>query len=222
MARVLIFDVNETLLDLSALDEFFVRHLGDSRARIEWFRKVLECAFVGEVLGEGAPFASIGAAALDAIAVSRGIDLHDGAAAAELGRTMRALPAHLEVPDSLAALHSAGHQLVALTNNATETVEEQFANAGIRGFFERVLSADASGHLKPHRAVYASAIKTLGVEPHELRMVAAHDWDVRGAMSAGMLGAYVARPGQTWNPRYVRPDVWGHDLADVARQLMET
>jgi 2-haloacid dehalogenase len=37
MLRHLVFDVNETLLDVAALDPLFERLFGDSRARVEWF-----------------------------------------------------------------------------------------------------------------------------------------------------------------------------------------
>lgn len=215
---MLVFDVNETLLDLGALDPFFARVFGEAGARREWFDRVLRYAFAGEVLGQAEPFARYGAAALEALCSGRGI-APTAEAAAELGAAMLSLPPHPEVPDALRRLRDAGYTIAALTNNAGATVDAQFANAGIRDLFDHVLSADASGRLKPHRAVYETAAAALGHPAGELRMVAAHDWDVRGAMGIGMAGAFVARPGQTWNPLYPRPDVVGRDLTEVALQL---
>lgn len=37
MARVCVFDVNETLLDMAALDPHFERLFGDATARGRWF-----------------------------------------------------------------------------------------------------------------------------------------------------------------------------------------
>jgi 2-haloacid dehalogenase len=109
---------------------------------------------------------------------------------------------------------------VALTNNVFEVVELQLTNAGIRGLFDQVLSVDAVQHLKPHPAVYEYAAQTLQTPINELRMIAAHDWDIRGAMRAGTLGAFVARDGLAWNPLFERPDVWGSGLLEVATQIM--
>jgi 2-haloacid dehalogenase len=117
-------------------------------------------------------------------------------------------------------LRNAGFKLVALTNNVLEVVETQLTNAGIRGLFDQVLSVDAAQHLKPHPAVYEYAARSLETPVNELRMVAAHDWDIRGAMRAGMLGAFVAREGLAWNPLFERPDVWGKGLLEVAVQIM--
>jgi 2-haloacid dehalogenase len=40
--RVIVFDSNETLLDLSALDPHFARAFGDASARDVWFKQVLQ------------------------------------------------------------------------------------------------------------------------------------------------------------------------------------
>ncbi len=52
-------------------------------------------------------------------------------------------------------------------------------------------------------------------------MVAAHDWDVTGAMRVGMRGAFVARPGQHYSSLGEPPDVMGPDLVAIADALTE-
>ena len=61
----------------------------------------------------------------------------------------------------------------------------------------------------------------LSVETRDLRMVAAHAWDIVGAMQAGCMGAFVARPGKVRFPLGPQPDVEGPDLLNVARQILE-
>jgi 2-haloacid dehalogenase len=64
------------------------------------------------------------------------------------------------------------------------------------------------------------AAERLGVEPSDVRMVAAHDWDVWGAMQAGCAAAYIARtavPCVLGRP----PDVTGPDLSVVADAIMD-
>lgn len=55
-----------------------------------------------------------------------------------------------------------------------------------------------------------------------LRLVAAHAWDVTGALRAGCTGAFVARPGMVLDPTGEAPDVVGRDLTEVADRLLET
>ena len=60
------------------------------------------------------------------------------------------------------------------------------------------------------------AAQSLGVEVGEIRLVAAHGWDVVGAMRAGCAAAFVARPGKALFPIAPPPDVVGKDLLEVA------
>jgi 2-haloacid dehalogenase len=54
----------------------------------------------------------------------------------------------------------------------------------------------------------------------QVRLVAAHAWDVAGAMRAGCAAAFVARPGQVLDPLAPTPDVVGRDLRDVAEGIV--
>jgi hypothetical protein len=64
MARVCVFDVNETLLDLGALDPHFERVFGDAGVRRAWFLQLLQSALVATVTGGYSDFGQVGAAAL--------------------------------------------------------------------------------------------------------------------------------------------------------------
>ena len=64
------------------------------------------------------------------------------------------------------------------------------------------------------------AASELGVEISEIRLVAAHDWDVTGALRAGCRAAFVARPGMVLGPLAERPDISGRDLREVAEQIL--
>jgi 2-haloacid dehalogenase len=73
---------------------------------------------------------------------------------------------------------------------------------------------------KPQPRVYRHAIERLGIESGEACLVAAHAWDVAGAMRAGLHGAWVARSERWLVPVVPDPDVRGDDLEDVARKLV--
>ena len=73
MARTIVFDVNETLLDLTALDPLFERAFGRSGLRREWFAQLLQSAFVSIITDSYADFGTIGRAALHMVAQRNGI-----------------------------------------------------------------------------------------------------------------------------------------------------
>ena len=119
MARVLVFDVNETLLDLAALREPFSRAFGDAAPMGEWFARLLHGSLVATLTDTYEDFATIARRALDAVAQRSGRDLHVAERDAILG-TMLELPAHTEVPDALSRLRSAGFPLATLTKSSPE------------------------------------------------------------------------------------------------------
>lgn len=70
MPRIIVFDVNETLLDVSALEPHFARVFGDRRVLREWFSTLLLHSEVATLAGPYADFPAIGRAALDMTATS--------------------------------------------------------------------------------------------------------------------------------------------------------
>jgi 2-haloacid dehalogenase len=133
---------------------------------------------------------------------------------------MRELPPHPEVPEALDRLRDAGIRLAALTNSTEEVANAQLSNAGIADRFEQILSADTVKRLKPAPEPYRAAAKSLAIGIEEVRLVAAHAWDVAGAMRAGCAAAFVARPGMVLDPLVQMPDVVGSDLNEVASLII--
>ena len=220
MARVCVFDVNETLLDLGALDPHFERAFGDAGVRRAWFSQLLQSAFLATITGAYSDFGTIGGAALEMVAERQGVDLSDEDKQEILGG-MRELPPHPEVVESLDLLRDAGLRLATLTNSTQQVAEAQMSNSGLRDYFEQILSADTVGRLKPAPEPYRMAAQSLGVEVERIRLGAAHAWDVAGALRAGCAAAFVARPGMVLDPLVERPDVVGADLRVVADRILE-
>jgi 2-haloacid dehalogenase len=220
VARICVFDVNETLLDLGALDPHFGRIFGEAGVRRTWFGQLLQSALVATVTDAYSDFGAIGGAALEMMAERQGVSLSDEDKLQILGG-MRELPPHPEVAGSLSRLRDAGLRLATLTNSTQQVAEAQMENSGLRGYFEQLLSADTVRRLKPAPEPYRMAAQTLGVDVGEIRLVAAHAWDVAGALRAGCAAAFVARPGMVLDPLVERPDVVGADLREVADRILE-
>lgn len=220
MPRVCVFDVNETLLDLGALDPRFEETFGDAAARKEWFAQLLSSWLTATVTGTYHNFGDLGLSALTMVAARRGVDLSDEKKKEIIGG-IRELPPHPEVEESLARLRDGGLRLAALTNSTAEVANQQLGNAGLSGYFERILSADEVGRLKPAPEPYQMAADRLGTGMDGVRLVAAHSWDVAGAMRAGCAAAFVARPGMVLDPLAPTPDAVGADLSEVADLILK-
>jgi 2-haloacid dehalogenase len=218
--RVCVFDVNETLLDLRALDPHFQRAFGDAAFRQSWFNQLLQSALVATVTNTYADFGTIARAALVMTAERASLELSD-ADQSQILDAMQELPAHPEVPVALERLRGAGLRLAALTNSTTLVAEAALDYAGLREYFEQILSADAVRRLKPAPEPYRMAAERLGVPIDRIRLIAAHSWDVAGALRTGCAAAFVARPGMVLDPLAARPDIVGADLTEIADHLLE-
>lgn len=219
MTTVIAFDVNETLLDLRALDAHFEDLLGSTALRAQWFAQMLQLAFVGGLTGEYVDFSTAQHAALHMLAERHGRDL-TADQATQIVDQMSSLPPHPEVSGALRILGETSLKTVALTNSVASVAEAQLINAGIRDYFDDVVSADTVKRLKPAAEPYRAVASAFDVAISEVRLVAAHSWDVSGALSAGCKAAFVARPGMVLSPIGRRPDIVGADLAAVVDQIV--
>ncbi len=219
MRGTIVFDVNETLLDLSVLDPLFAQYFGDASTRRLWFAQVLQSALLSTVLQEYRDFGVIAAAALEIVAARSEVALSEEASREILGG-MRALPAHPEALGALRRLKEFGCRLATLTNSSPAMIEAQLASSGLADLFDANLSVDRVRQFKPARAVYEMAARELGEDACDLWLVAAHNWDTTGALSAGWKAAFVQRPGMVLGPLDKTPQAIGRDLGEVSDKLI--
>jgi 2-haloacid dehalogenase len=215
---VLAFDVNETLLDLRALDGAFERVFGDRSFRPAWFQQMLQLSFVGGLTGEYVDFTAAQNAALRMVA-QRADHVLSERDVEEIVGGMRRLPAHPDVAESLLELRAAGFRLVTLTNSPLEVVRDQLAFAGLTDLVDGVLSADEVKQLKPGPKPYQLVAERTGVDISAVRLVAAHAWDISGALAAGARATFVARAGMVPSPLGQQPDMIVSDLRELANEL---
>lgn len=214
-----IFDVNETLLDLAALDEFFAEVTGTPRARQEWFHLMIHSALTLTAARAYRPFGEIGAACLPPVAAR-----HGRAATRdhqrELGERLRRLPAHPDAAAAVRQLRAAGFGVVTLTNSTAEVAEDQLRNAGLRDLIQAVYSADEVRMLKPAPEPYRHVLDSQHATPADAVLVAAHDWDIAGAAAAGLRTAFITRDGRSPLPAYPPPAISATSLQAVAAELI--
>jgi len=216
---LIVFDVNETLLDLQTMEPTFERIFGDRGAMRLWFANLIMYSAALTVAGCYVPFTDIGAAVMKMLADTRGIRVDD-ADKNDLRERFSTMPPHREVPAALRKLRAAGFRLFTLTDNLPEVQTRQLEHGGIVDQFERRFSADGVKHHKPSREAYAYVESELHVLPSQLCLIACHTWDTLGAVAAGWEAALIRRVGNDVLGVGPQPQIVGDDLNDVADQLI--
>jgi 2-haloacid dehalogenase len=216
---LIVFDVNETLLDLETMEPTFERIFGEKSAMRLWFANLILYSAALTLAGCYVPFTEIGSAVMKMLADTRGIEIDD-TLNKELVEKFSTMPPHPEVPAALRELRDAGFRLFTLTNNLVEVQTRQLKHGCIFDFFERCFSVDYVKLYKPSRQTYAYVEKELGVKPSQLCLVACHPWDTLGASAAGWGSALIRRPGNDVLGVGRQPQIIGDDLKDVADQLI--
>jgi 2-haloacid dehalogenase len=205
--RIVAFDVNETLLDLAVLDDL----LGGPEARARWFSLMLQIAFVGGLTDRYVDFSTAQRAALAMLG-------HSGEDA--VLEQMRRLPPHPDAAPALDRLTASRLKLAALTNSTLDVARAQLESAGLADRFDAILSADEVRALKPRPEPYHHVARHFGVDPADVCLVAAHAWDISGALAAGCSAAFVRRPGKALSPVGDQPEIVGDDLLEVADRIL--
>jgi len=216
---LIVFDVNETLLDLETMEPTFERIFRERGAMRLWFANFIMYSAALTVAGCYVPFTDIGGAVMKMLADTRGIKITD-ADKKELTEKFSTMPPYAEVPAALRKLRSTGFRLFTLTDNLLEVQTRQLTNGGIVDLFERRFSADGVKHHKPSRQAYAYVEQELGEKAGDFCLIACHTWDTLGAVAAGWEAALIRRPGNDVLGVGPQPQIVGDTLDDVANQLI--
>ena len=216
---VILFDVNETLLDMTPLKKEIKNLLGSRKGFRIWFGMLLQYSLVDNCINQYHDFASIADATLEIAAKSleKTIDKKEKKAALAV---LKELKAHTDVKKGLKLLKENGFRLAALTNSPESTLTEQLNNSKLSAYFELTLSIDTIRKYKPALETYNWAAEQLSVAPADIIMVAAHGWDIAGALQAGLQAAFIERKGQSLYPLSTKPHFAGKDLIEIANAII--
>lgn len=221
---VLVFDVNETLIDIESLEPHFEQMFGDRRVLREWFGQLVMYSMTTTLSNNYVDFFTLGQGVLRMVAETRGVQVTDEDLDT-FATGMRTMPAHPDVADGLTALLAQGYRLVTLTNSPPNPgVPTPLEHAGLAHHFERQFSVDTRRVFKPARQLYTGVADELGVVPSSCMMVAAHVWDILGAQAAGFRGAFITRRGNA--PLHAaglpQPTIVAADIGELAERLAST
>jgi len=220
---VLVFDVNETLIDIESLAPLFAEWFGDERVLREWFGQLVMYSMAATLAEQYVDFFALGQGVLRMLADIYSVDITDD----DVGRLraqMSTMPAHPDVIEALTALRDNGFRLITLTNSPHRSgVRTPLENAGLAELFEQQFSVESCRAFKPSPSVYRYVCEQLGVAPAECMMVAAHVWDTLGAQNVGFGAALITRPGNPPLPvdGLPQPDIVVSDLRQLAERLIK-
>jgi 2-haloacid dehalogenase len=218
---VLVFDVNETLIDIEALAPNFERIFGDAAVLRTWFGELVTYSMTLTLSGLYVDFFGLGQAILQMVAEIRGVDPTEDDRR-ELAEAMRTMPAHPDAAPGLERLMADGYRLATLTNSPHRpNAPSPLDNAGLSQYFEQQYTVDAAGVYKPSTHLYRRVASDMGIPVSECMMVAAHAWDTIGAQSAGMRGALITRPGNAplISDGVPQPTLIAADITELAARM---
>jgi len=129
-------------------------------------------------------------------------------------------------PDSvpgLRALHPR-YILGPLSNGNVSLLVDMARGAGLP--WDVILGAEVSGHYKPDPETYLGACRMLSLQPEQVMLCAAHNYDLVAAQGLGLRTAFVPRPTE-YGPLQVRDfgpegewDVVASDMEDFAARML--
>ena len=217
----LAFDVYGTLIDTHGVVEKLETLVGD-RARefsATWRDKQLEYSFRRGLMQNYENFAVCTRDALDWTCSRYAADIAPDQKQALLD-IYRELPAFDDVHDALAELRTRDCRSYAFSNGSAEAVEGLLNAAGIRELFDGVVSCDDLRSFKPNPAVYAHFLRQAGATGSEAWLISGNPFDVIGAISAGMRGAWVQRSAESiFDPWGIEPTVTVSSLGELADRI---
>lgn len=213
---VLVFDVNETLSDMSAMRARFSDVGAPEHLAALWFATLLRDGFALAAAGSSERFAVLADGVLRSVLAGLDPDRDVDGAVEHVMSGFGQLDVHPDVPDGLRRLRAGGARLVTLSNGGTSVTEGLLTRAGVRDELEAVLSVEDAGVWKPDPGSYRYAATTCGTDLAAMMLVAVHPWDCDGAARAGMRSAWVNRTGATYPSYFTPPEVEATSLATLA------
>ncbi|WP_307864651.1 haloacid dehalogenase type II [Allobranchiibius sp. CTAmp26] len=204
---LLVFDVNETLSDMSPMADRFAEVGAPAPLARSWFAGVLRDGFALTSIGVNERFATIAQESLRVLLDGEALDRSTGDAVQHVMEGFTGLSVHPDVADGIRTLADAGVRMVTLGNGSASLAEGLLDRAGVRDHFEALLSVEDAPLWKPAAAAYTHALQRCAVDAADAMLVAVHPWDIDGASRAGMRTAWINRDHAPYPTYFTSPDL---------------
>jgi 2-haloacid dehalogenase len=216
--QIILFDVYETLLDMSDLEKKVNGLFDSGKGYIVWFELFMEYCFVANCPNQYREFTAIAKATMQMAGNKLGKVIRESDIDFVL-EMLKHLPVHENVQECLSELNDKGYRIAALTNSPEKVVCERMERTGLISYFENVFSAEKVKKYKPGLEVYEWAARKLEAGTKDIMLVSAHSWDIVGAASAGLQTAFLRKGKQLLYPLAPSPTLVCGSLTDLVNQL---
>jgi 2-haloacid dehalogenase len=233
--KTILFDINETVLDLGSMRTLFNDQFKGAITIEHWFANLLHSSTVAALTGVETTFAELAKITLAKLVHSQSNQpmierrqLRGNLKRAETDQfvdkaleKLSSLKAHDDIIPALTLLREASFKTVAFSNSSSNLVKNQIENAGLTSHFDEIISVESTGSFKPDKQVYRFAAVKLAEPIENLTLIACHDWDTHGALKAGMKAAFLNRSNTPYNPLYEEANIIGNSMVEIAEKLIE-
>ena len=216
--KTVVFDMIGTCFSLEKPRQQLIKLGAPSCALELWFAQSLRDAFAFSHAGDYQPLKEVLQAELPRTLETFGIKL-DSAQISSTMKTFKELELQPHAESAFELLATSGCQIIALTNGSQESTLNLLKRAGVQKYFTKVYSVDAIAVTKPHADVY-KMIQTEDL--NRVWLVAAHAWDIAGALSVGMKTAFVSQLEKNYLEVYPQPQITAENLLEAAHQIIKS
>ena len=212
--RIIFFDVVETVFSLAPLEDKFAEFNLPAGTDRLFFAQLLRDAFALSASGVFHPFPDIAKGTLTILLHSLGHEANETMLKEILG-TFSRLPVHNDVKPALEKARHSECQAVLLTNGSRANTENLIRDNGIEHLVDDIVSVEDFNLWKPQTELYRQAALKHSCAPANSLLVAAHAWDVHGAIRAGFHGIWIQRQETLYHPLMGSPDGQVTSLVDA-------
>jgi 2-haloacid dehalogenase len=221
MPLTLGFDVFGTLIDTHGVIVQLQTMIGDDAPRFSqvWREKQLEYTFRRGLMNQYQDFGVCTRDALNYTAQLLGHPLSKDQKQGLL-ESYSILPAFSDTIQGLKDVKTAGHRLFAFSNGQEHAVDTVLTNAGIRDYFEGIVSVDSIGTFKPNPATYHHFLESTATTAQDSWLISCNSFDVIGALAIAMNAAWIQRStAVAFDPWEYEPTVTLSSLEQLVNNL---
>ena len=216
--KIIIFDVNHSLLNMFTLKEEVNAALENEMGFEIWFPKLLHYSLVETTTKNYRNFTEIALETFRMISDKFDKSFTNSEVANIISEITK-LPPFPDVKPGLEELKSSGYRLIAFSNGKPDVLQSQLKFAELNSIFDGIHSVEEVKKYKPHPRSYQYILNKYRVTAQKALMVAAHPWDILGAKRAGLKTCFIERPGEIFYQLADKPDLRLNGIDKISQNL---
>ena len=216
--RLVIFDVNQTMFNLSEIEFRFKSIKLNPNSVNLWFTSILKEGFASSINNVFIDFFSIATSEL----VKLGLLENRKLANKEIKYILEGfnkLKINPSVRESLSRIYKKGYTAVTLTNGSKNVTEKMLEYNQCKHLVKKCFSIEDMKLWKPNKKIYKYVCNKMNCDPVESLMIASHSWDIYGAKTAGLKTGFIKNYEKVYPSYYTKPDYVGNNCLEIIKKI---